>query len=296
MTRRNFCFTLNNPTDDNIQHIRDVWTSTKCAYYIAHLETGDSGTPHLQGYVELAGNSRRIPGAVAYLGLRGIHLEPRMGSREQAITYCLKDVLEGQVPLLESDIAKRRSNDQGSRSDLHLFAAHLASGGGMAEGARSFPATFIRNYRGLEAYHALVNPPTARSAHTCKVLWGPTGTGKSKFCADNYPGAFWFPRPTTEAFFGGYAGESTTIIDDFYSWIRFDMLLRMLDRYPLTVNVLGGHTTYRATETIITSNEPPSMWYPTLNNRALRFPALLRRIDQVIHYNDNIFQVGETLF
>lgn len=119
MTARNWCFTLNNYTEDELEHIRENWKLPDVSYYIAGHEVGEEdGTPHLQGYVELGGNSRRLPGAKSVLGIARIHLERRMGTREQAINYTIKEVPEGGLPLLESDITKRGSNDQGSRSDL----------------------------------------------------------------------------------------------------------------------------------------------------------------------------------
>ncbi len=297
MTSRNYVFTLNNYTDDEVQTIKDTWTTLKLCYYIANKEVSASGTPHLQGYFELRGNSRRIPGTIAFLGISRMRLDRRRGTREQAITYCLKEVADGELPFLESSFGDRLSDDRGTRSDLHQFTALLSSGGSMAAGALLWPATYVRNYRGLRSFQELQFPPQARGAHTCDVLWGPTGTGKSRFCAEQWPSAFWFPRPVTQAFFGGYVNQSVTILDDFYSWLPFETLLRMLDRYPFNANVMGNFVPYLATHTIITSNDPPSSWYPNLPNRDRRFPALLRRLTHITHYNLPLehpdFDVGE---
>lgn len=53
-------------------------------------ETGESGTYHLQGYIELkyAYSMQGVKGLVK--GLRGAHLEPRRGTADEARDYCRK--------------------------------------------------------------------------------------------------------------------------------------------------------------------------------------------------------------
>lgn len=41
----------------------------------------------------------------------------------------------------------------------------------------------------------------------------------------------------------------------------YNFLLRMLDRYALSVEVKGGSVPLRATKFIFTSNTPPTEWY-----------------------------------
>lgn len=45
---RHWCFTLNNYTDNDI---KDLCTSLSEGNYVFQKETGESGTPHLQGFV-----------------------------------------------------------------------------------------------------------------------------------------------------------------------------------------------------------------------------------------------------
>ncbi len=82
---RGWCFTLNNYTPDDTAGLASLSGSSK--YLVFGREVGESGTPHLQGYVffanprALAGVSKLIPRA---------HLEPSRGTPRQASDYCKK--------------------------------------------------------------------------------------------------------------------------------------------------------------------------------------------------------------
>jgi hypothetical protein len=84
-TFRHICFTLNNPSSDEIafaesEHVR---------YAAWQREVREKGTPHLQGYIEFAKNVSMK--AVKALVGKGAHLEERRGTREQAREYCKKE-------------------------------------------------------------------------------------------------------------------------------------------------------------------------------------------------------------
>lgn len=69
------------------------------------------------------------------------------------------------------------------------------------------------------------------------------------------------------------------MVDEFYGWISLDLLLRILDRYPLTVETKGGHRTFRAKTVVITSNKPFEKWYPNVRDAGV-LAALKRRMEQ----------------
>lgn len=80
---RRYCFTLNNYTNEEIDTLTHLFDE-----YVIGKETGDEGTPHLQGYVEFK-NARSI------LELKKInnriHWEKAQGSKEDNIKYCTKE-------------------------------------------------------------------------------------------------------------------------------------------------------------------------------------------------------------
>lgn len=88
MQGKNWCFTINNPNET----VRDVLASlhpTTAKYVVFGNETGDSGTPHLQGYIQFNTNQRLLA-AKAHLG-GTCHLSLSRGTPEQASAYCKKD-------------------------------------------------------------------------------------------------------------------------------------------------------------------------------------------------------------
>lgn len=93
---KRWCFTLNNYTEEELSHLSHTFDRLG-AKYILGLEVGDSGTPHVQGYVEFKNQKE-------FASMRRIcprwHLEKAKGSRKQNIAYCSKQaVFKCNLPL-----------------------------------------------------------------------------------------------------------------------------------------------------------------------------------------------------
>lgn len=86
-----WCFTLNNYTAEDVEKINDLVEAegAPANYVVVGKEVGESGTPHLQGYIEFT-NRKTFASVKRYIGSRA-HIEPRRGSQEEAIEYCKKD-------------------------------------------------------------------------------------------------------------------------------------------------------------------------------------------------------------
>lgn len=84
---KNWCFTFNNyQNGSKIEDFCKILSSY--GSYVFGCEVGESGTPHLQGYIEFSCKMRpseckNIP--------KSIHWEKRKGTKEQAVSYCLKE-------------------------------------------------------------------------------------------------------------------------------------------------------------------------------------------------------------
>ena len=116
------------------------------------------------------------------------------------------------------------------------------------------------------------------------VYWGAAGTGKSRRAFDENPAAYWLAHSNGGVWFDGYNGQSCIIIDDFYGWLPWSFLLRLLDRYPMHVPVKGGHIPLVARKIVFTSNQAPIKWYD-FDSDKFDFGALERRITHTVHFS-----------
>lgn len=108
---KNWCFTLNNYVEDDVAALRLATATTE--YLVFGRETGESGTPHLQGYVIFPA-AIRLPTAKNRLGIQRAHFEVTRGTPKQASDYCKKD---GDF----EEFGELPAATQGRRSDLESF-------------------------------------------------------------------------------------------------------------------------------------------------------------------------------
>ena len=68
------------------------------------------------------------------------------------------------------------------------------------------------------------------------------------------------------------------IIDEFYGWLPYCEMLRLLDRYPCQVETKGGSVNFAPKEIIVLSNKPPEEWY---DHAKCPWEPLERRIENI---------------
>lgn len=278
MASRNWVFTDNNPTDKN-----PSWPEA-VKYASWQLERGQDGTPHLQGYIELRG-SRKL--AFVKTILPRAHWEQRRGTQAQAREYTRKEDtrIEGPweygtytpvVPSGKADyMALKEAVDNGI-SDETLWSEHFTA--------------MSRAYRWINEYRLITSPNRDWITNVYLVI-GPPGAGKTSFCKRNAPNAYWKQRTGGDNhWWDGYMGQSDVVIDEFYGWIQFDTLLRLIDRYPYMVEIKGGFRKFIAKRLFITSNTEPDTWYPNVPEE--RWAALRRRFTEfgtrITDFNQNL--------
>lgn len=134
-----WCFTLNNPTPQEEDHIKTNVDSYK--YCVIGHETGSSGTPHLQGFV-IFKQQLRLNSAKLLLSPR-CHLEVAKGTSQQASDYCKKDDADHwESGTLPSSSGKRNDFER-----LKSWIAELDSTPTHYEIASEFPSLWGR-YKG----------------------------------------------------------------------------------------------------------------------------------------------------
>lgn len=243
-------------------------------YCIGQTEAApETGRLHLQGYLEL---TRKISmGELkAQLDYPQIHLERSKGSADDNDKYCTKPESRVMGPWTFGTHLV-----QGRRSDLAKIADRLGAGASLAEIARDQPGSFIRYHKGLLAYRQTVLGGQQRTWEVdVKVLYGPTGVGKTRWVYDNFPLEEIYSLSDPQAkWWDNYCGHKVVLIDEFKGQIEYTYLLQLLDRYPMQVQTKGGWTNFCPKTIIITSNYHPSNWYLNIADCS----PLMRRIKEI---------------
>lgn len=85
---KNFCFTINNYSDANLHSCRTCCGTRDVDFICWQQEVAGSGTPHLQGYIQMARRSRFSAVQLALGG--GAHVELARATPTVAREYCQK--------------------------------------------------------------------------------------------------------------------------------------------------------------------------------------------------------------
>lgn len=254
---RNFCFTLNNYTEDEYNNILE-W---ECDYLVIGREKGQEGTEHLQGYVEFSGGKRIT--TLKKLNPR-IHWETRRGTAKEAADYCKKDGDFFEIGEL---------SQQGKRTDLEAIGTMLVEGATLRDVAVAHPSQFIRYHKGFQALREILMTDRTEKPYV-EWRWGKAGVGKTRYCIDKHTsryikdGTMWW---------NGYTQQEAIIIDDFDGKWPYRDFLRIIDRYEYQGQTKGGYVKINSPFIYITCEYPPhQIW------RGNELDQILRRIDLVV--------------
>jgi hypothetical protein len=244
-------------------------------YTIIGKEKGEQGTPHLQGFTVLYKRGSLI--TVKKLHATA-HWERAKGSAQQNRDYCSKegDVTEwGEIPV------------KGKSADFSAFASAIASEAKFPAVVREHVEQSIKHFdRALKVHRILHKPDKSYKKPEVVVLWGATGTGKSRRArefAEERKQEYYVKTGLTEKWWDGYEQEPIVIWDDFRpSNIRLSDLLVLLDGYGTTVQVKGGTVWLKPETWVFTTTNPPDLWYHQITDENMA--QLHRRITDVFEF------------
>lgn len=289
MISRNFIFTLNNPV--TVQLPAQWFADGNVTYVEWQLEEGANGTRHLQGYFQTKKNPKNKNGFSLKWCKDNInpmmHIEKRMGTHEEAVEYVTKTDTrkDGPWKLGEYEGQTAAANKK-NKDNLNDVKKLIDEGKTDDELWQSHFSIMTRYHKTFNAYRLSLRNKE-RAWHTrCLVLYGPPKTGKSRLAqqiGDAQGGAFWLRKPKQGGtdWWDGYNGQKVVVIDEFYGWLPFDMLCRMLDRYPYQVETKGSMLPFLAELVIFTSNVSPRSWYSDEAVPNDRWQAFVRRMSGV---------------
>lgn len=277
---KRYCFTLNNYGPEDFTQIAERLRSS-CDYFIIGKEVGESGTPHLQGYISLKCRNRLR--YVKDLISQRAHIESARGNASHNRAYCSKAgdfIEEGTLPNNRGTGEPADRPAKKSRDELAgEFRDRLANGRlGLHQFADDNPGTYVfsghvmlRNVLGLRG-------AVERPNISVQWLYGKPGVGKSMRAHREYQSAY-IKDPRTK-WWNGYLLETHCIIDDFGpNGIDINHLLRWFDRYKCYVEVKGDMVPLCVEYFIVTSNfHPKEVFTDNFGAVHPQYPALERRI------------------
>lgn len=251
-----WCFTLNNPTDHEITLLHEVFNKDPIQYAIYQKEEGESGTPHLQGYLEVQPKQRLAP-LKRLLQVDRIHLEKRKGTRDQARAYCQK--AESRVT---NPVEFGRWRDSDKTTGLSRLVDGLRNGKTLADVAREEPETFIQYHNGIRKWHALTCT-TSKETENVRGLWlyGDPGIGKTHKAREIGSDSLFLK--SQNKWWDGYAGESYVVLDDLdkQGSCLGHYLKIWSDKWSATGEIKGGVVNLEHDHFIVTSNyHPVDLW------------------------------------
>lgn len=246
---RSWCFTLNNPTESENLRILGLYDEGLCRYIVVGREVGESGTPHLQGFIVFV-NTVRFNHVKALIGVRA-HLELARGDADENFEYCSKDddfVEQGERPVSN----KSKGSKEKERWE---DARRLAKEGNFDE----IPADILMRCYGTiqKLFHEenLKKSLADNSAMDNFWIWGPTGSGKSYGVRQKWSEDEIYLKPLNK-WFDGYAGEKVVLVEDIdpshEKWIGYFLKI-WSDHYKFRAEVKGTSIMLRPKIIVVTS-------------------------------------------
>jgi len=303
----NWVFTWNNYDDDVEIYLTDLLQKGIKWLAYSEEEAPTTGTPHLQGFFGTWKRSTLTCVLKTIFEERGmhaggVHIEPMKGTLSQNEDYCSKaGRLQKYGDFPSQGERKDAHKAASSRAMMIREAIQIKKDGGVFEPyywMEKWNDTYIVNKKYIQEVFNTYQKPEKYKPKKVIVLWGPTGTGKSRtaraYFEENKLGEPFVHSQAMGRWWDGYEGQKGVIIDEYTDKIwTVQEMNGMLDVYPYRVPVKGTSTTFAPDIIIITSNFDPETWYvPKFigadssglpeGEHTVEHKALMRRITEII--------------
>lgn len=242
-THKNWVFTLNNYTDDELSILNALPTTDKATRFVAYgFEIAPTtGTPHLQGFI-------CFHTSVRFTQVRKLLPRARIaamrGKLAQNVDYCSKssklmkfgdepcDPVRSEKDRWERNLQLARSGDiESTDSDIQ-----------------------IRYYNTLKKIKAdnRLPPCDIEGSFENEWIWGPPGSGKSRRARDENPIMY---IKSLNKWWDNYNDEEVVLIDDFQPGFHMEYFIKIwADRYTFRAESKGGSGVIRPRKIVVTSN------------------------------------------
>lgn len=268
MRERNFCFTLNNYSDEE-KLLLKIFFEKNCRYMVFGHEVGESGTPHLQGFLQLK-NAKDLKVMIKKMPRRcNVSSMYKKSTSKFCMEYCKKD-----GDFVEYGVITQ----QGKRNDLAAIREHLMDGGTLREVIINDENPSLQKIQYAKAILPFIEPKRKIGGIEIYWHWGVSGAGKTYTVFKDNKNVF---QPTTVKWFEGYDGHEVVLLDDFRSHMcEFNILLRIMDQYPFKVETKGGSREVKYNKLYITCPYHPNRVFNTSED----IYQIERRCTKIIHF------------
>jgi len=170
---------------------------------------------------------------------------------------------------------------QGTRRDITNITTSVREGRtirSMIDSNEIYNSQQLRYAENLQKYYEVKR----NWAPEVTWIYGESGSGKTRYAVEQCTDPWISGRDLR--WFDGYDGQSDVIFDDFRkTHCAFTELLRMLDRYPYSVEIKGGSRQFLAKRIFITCPITPQEMYEGKTSEDIQ--QLLRRITYIKEIN-----------
>lgn len=248
---RNYCFTINNYTQEDLERLHELGAEmTKHHFLIFGLELApETGTKHVQGYIQL-NEAQRFKYLHKYFNLQRdnklfrFHIDIANGTPEQNINYCSKD---GDFYQYGTPVS------QGKRTDMIVIKELVKENPKQLNEVIDERANNLQQLKfaqSIQQFYLKNRDPN----YPPKVFWifGSTGAGKTSLVYQTFDDVCSVSSPRWAG--TGYNQNECLLFDDIREFdIPFNDLLKITDRFPYTLERKHGHIPLNSPFIIFTS-------------------------------------------
>jgi len=281
---RAWVFTVNNYTEEYINGLNVLLQSSKnITHLIVGKETGENGTPHLQGYIRFSSPlplncvSRKIPGA--YLDIANAH-------PYKNYVYCSK---QGDVVIDFGDFSNtQQKNGNKLREVYESMWEDIKEGKQETYIGDTYPQFYFKHLNSIRSAiirNQVCLPPWSGDL-TSKNLWihGPTGCGKSRWAHNQVPNEYIFFKNKNK-WWDGYdsSRHKIVLIEDFLTDGKLleNYMKIWADRYSFQAEVKGGTILVHPSQYILLVTSNHSIHKTFAFCSPLDVDAIYRRFNEI---------------
>lgn len=261
---RHLAFTWNNYQEvDWEDTLIKAVTKLNVNYIIFAREIAPTtGTLHLQGYMQF---EKKKYFSTIVKCLPGCHITKVNGSSQDNINYCNKVDNEPYEWGIVRSIARGRAKQQADWA----FLINKAEEGDLLYIKENHPREYLVYFNTFKKIQVENLKPVAK-VRGCFWIWGKPRVGKSRYCHQTWPNAYW---KNANKWWDGYKGELEVVLDDLGTPVLGELLKRWADRYKVIAEVKTSATALVYETFVVTSNFHPDELFrelPQVTREALR--------------------------